>query len=381
MAIRFDERLKSIDRRTLTPLVRAALGRPSFEVIDWQYQQIQRGMGDFGAGVSGVARFAGQARDGATQVPWSLILKVLPPPLDGDDPYETTRELHAYRSGVLANLPGGVAAPRLFDAVEAPGEPACIWMEDVVDEAVQRWSFDEFGMAAYILGRFNGAYLAGKPIPSAPWVATDWLRRMLAQRAPVVARFNDTLSHPLISRMYPPDVADQTLCLWADRELFLSALEKLPRTFCHRDAFRRNLYFTHVPDRGLRLVAADWAYVGIGAVGEEIAALLCASLAFLDADIGYAHDLESVVIDSYLPALRDAGWQGDPQLVRLGYVAAAAMRYGLPIVPDVLLDERKYPWVEQVFGQPIEVVVDVWAAFQRYVLGLADEARSLIDAT
>ena len=51
------------------------------------------------------------------------------------------------------------------------------------------------------------------------------------------------------------------------------------------------------------------------------------------------------------------------------------------LVPDVLLDERRHPWVEQVFGQPIEVVVDVWAALQRYLLGLADEARSLIDTT
>src|SRR5438477_3409432 len=93
----FNARLRSIDRRTLTPLVRAALGRSNANVTDWSFQQIHRGIGDFGAGVSGVARFSGGASDGDDHLTWSLILKVLPAVSQGDDPYEKARELYAYR--------------------------------------------------------------------------------------------------------------------------------------------------------------------------------------------------------------------------------------------------------------------------------------------
>ncbi len=51
--------------------------------------------------------------------------------------------------------------------------------------------------------------------------------------------------HPLVRHMFP-DGVDGVLRLWDERAAFLNALDRLPRTFCHVDALRHNLF----PQRG-----------------------------------------------------------------------------------------------------------------------------------
>ena len=71
-------------------------------------------------------------------------------------------------------------------------------------------------------------------------------------------------------RVYPPDLIDSLLRMWAQRKQFLDALDRLPETLCHFDAFRRNLFARRTPDGLGRTVVIDWAFVGIGAVGQDI---------------------------------------------------------------------------------------------------------------
>src|SRR5579859_2438314 len=87
MVLTFDTRLKAIDKATLTPLVESALGSEPIDIMDWRYQPIHGGAGDLGSdmpGVGGIARFAGNACVQRNIVPWSLILKVLPPRAPGN---------------------------------------------------------------------------------------------------------------------------------------------------------------------------------------------------------------------------------------------------------------------------------------------------------
>jgi len=46
---------------------------------------------------------------------------------------------------------------------------------------------------------------------------------------------------PVLWHLYPPSVVDELRHLWDEREHFLTALDRLPQTFCHHDTFRRNL--------------------------------------------------------------------------------------------------------------------------------------------
>ncbi len=101
-----------------------------------------------------------------------------------------------------------------------------------------------------------------------------------------------------------------------------------------------------------------------------------------DPDPGLARGhVEETVVDGYVIGLQEAGWQGDPRLVRLGYAATAPLRYSLltaGILALTLLQEDGIAALEQRRGQPIERIVAQDAAFVTYLLDLADEARRLL---
>ncbi len=246
-----------------------------------------------------------------------------------------------------------------------------------------QWSLERYGLVARHLGHFNGTYLTKGSLPAWPWLSQDWLRTLIAPNASAIAQLGDVLDRPLVSRLYPADVAAGISRLWTDREIFLAALDRLPQTFCHRDAWNRNLFVRRDGEGREQTVAIDWAFVGLGAIGEEIVALAQTRNLFEPAE---AQVLDAMVFNSYLNGLREVGWDGDPQAVRFVYAASSALRYGLGFTAAWLeralnFDESKAVWVKQAYdGRSIEEVADLWAGLFRFLLNLADEARTLLDA-
>ncbi len=385
MADNSDTPLQSIDRAMLTPLVRRAMGSETVEVISWQPQRIYGGAG---AASEGIFRLSGTALDQDETLPWSLILKLIhlyPDSPGVSDPSSWIywkREVLAYQSGLLQDLPGGVAAPRCFDIVNQPNGDIWLWLEDARDDLGPQWPLEHYGVVARHLGQFNGAYLMGRPIPSRSWLSKGWLRQRVARAAPGLAQLRHSLEHPLVRRVFPPDVARGLFRLWDQREAFLKTLDGLPQTFCHIEAHRRNLFARRVDAGEYQTVLIDWAYVGTGAVGQEIAPLVEESLAFFDVEIEHVRELDGTVFHGYLQGMREAGWRGDPRTLRFGYAAASALHFarGLGLVVSILPDESRHAWVEQLLGRSMEQYVDRAAEYYRFLLGLADEARSLMDS-
>jgi aminoglycoside/choline kinase family phosphotransferase len=134
--------------------------------------------------------------------------------------------------------------------------------------------------------------------------------------------------HPLLRSAFPRPITNDVLRLWSQHETLLSTLDHLPRTFCHMDAYRPNLFLRRSAQDANQLVAIDWVFAGIGAIGEEIANLLAASLIWFEYDATEAKGLDEAIFAGYLGGLREAGWHGDAQLVRLGYTFACALRWG-----------------------------------------------------
>lgn len=367
--------LKIIDTTMLTPLVRRALRRDAAEIMDWQSNAL------YGGGLnSQIIRFSGNARDRDTTLPWSLILKIVCPHDDEDDPASLRywkREALAYQSGLLDKLPGKIRAPRCHEVIERPEREIWLWLEEIVDDAKGSWSLEQYGNVARDVGEFNGIFYENKPAFSYPWMIKNQLRVWLGDEAPILPP--DVLAHPLVNQLYPPDIYEWMQGVWSEHTNWLNILDRQPKTLSHLDVFRRNAFARRDPQGDLQTVLIDWAFVGGAIPGEEIAPLVAGSLNFLEFDSTKAHELDQIVFNMYIEGLRSAGWEGDPRIVRFAYEVGSILKFSIGVsgVAFMVADESQHPLLEQIFGHPPEELVEIWGGTIRFLTELADEAREL----
>jgi hypothetical protein len=397
--------LQAIDGSTLTPLIRKVLVNESSEVIDWEYrilQQVEEGRqsgrighiqnepykGPLAQAIDdvcrafdeservsgprrGVFRFTGHARLDTEVVPWSIILKI--------QRDRNQRELQAYQSGLLTDLPGNIEMPLCYQVDEKSEGDYWLWLEDVKEDTEVPWTITRFGLAARHLAHFNGAYLTGRTLPNEPWLNRKPTRNW-DSTAGIMAQLESVRDHPLIARAYSRDVAEGVRCLWKDRNKFLTALDELPRTLCHLDAQRSNLLSRKA--NGIdRTVAIDWGAVGIGVLGIEIAQLSVNFRSVRDVDLSQLQELSDIVYGEYLAGLQETGWKGDPLVLRLGYVASAALQNGLSDIWPLrgAVDPRRYNRMRLLWGErSVEENMDRRGELLRFILKLGDEARDLM---
>jgi hypothetical protein len=184
----------------------------------------------------------------------------------------------------------------------------------------------------------------------------------------------------LSDRPWPGDDAARALRLWAAYPAFRAALDRAPRTFCHHDAFRRNLVARRAAAGREETVAIDWESAGWGALGGDLAALLLTSAWFFALEAAEVRALDRAAFAAYAAGLRAAGWRGDPRLARLGYTATAALLGGLADVGLVEPDAASRRRVAAEVGRPYDAAVAHLVALRRFALDRADEARALLAA-
>jgi hypothetical protein len=378
--------IKEIDAAILTEPVRRALGSRAAAIRGWESHPISY----INTEVSnlGMYRFLGTARDGSADRPWSMILKAVDAPVNDTDPTYWNyhrREVLAYEEGLLTALPGGLAAPQCFGISKFSGGVCWLWLEDMRGAESGRWSLSEYAQVARHLGQFNGAYLVGQALPDFPWLSRHWVRGWLGYYETSGWEVLELLQnkqfweHPVLRYAFSDALTDKVLRLWSSHDRFLTSLDRLPQTFCHLDAYRPNLFLRRDPQGLTQTVAVDWAFTGIAAVGEEIANLLAASLIWFECDAAEVQSLDEVVFSGYLTGLREAGWQGNSQLARLGYITACALRWGIVGLWWLrsLGDPAKEAELETHWNHPLPELVAQWGKTVTYILDLTEEAYQL----
>jgi Phosphotransferase enzyme family len=378
------EQLPTVDRATLLPLTQAATNCPNLQIDMWQTTLVSQ------QGRRRIVRFAGTGQEQGAPRAWSLILKVIQAPEGRDDHDEDMsdwaywpRESLLYEIGIPQTLVGGLRAPRCFGVVHPAPNLRWIWLEDLHDRYGGTWPLERYALAASHLGAFNGAYLMGVGLPRAPWLSDNGLRSRSAHAIADLARLRDpTLwNHPLLRHGFPRPVYADLERLAGERERFLAVEARLPRTFCHLDAWHGNMAAV-LDDTGADVtVLFDWALAGYGAPGAEISNIVWTSLLEFKLDMQEAERLEAAVMHSYLQGLADAGWHADSRLVRCAYLISSVLLFGLvPEAVDHGLNTDQHMTRERQYGWPIDQLVRQAAEVTYLLLRRAEELRSLLDS-
>lgn len=373
-----------LDSASVLNVARAVVGRPAVELDEWRVEPL-RGMG-FGASIH---RVAGTVLGEGEVVPWSVIRKCVRD--TGGDASEIRywkREPLAYASGLLEQL-SAVDIPRCVQQ-DDDASGIVLWLEDV-QGAEGPWTIKRFETVARDLGRLGGVYAAGRPVPQERWLSRRWLAGWVEQAATAFEEFSTAVNDPLLARMYPPEVAATMVALWESRTRIYDALSAAPQVFGHLDAVPVNVIV-----RDGRTTLIDWAFVGHAALGEELAPLVAGCTSFGDTSPGELPGVDAAAFPAYVDGLRDAGWDGDVDMVRFGYCVAAALRfcvvptafYVRGINPDGSIsdgigirDPDQRAFLETSFGVPFEELLERSAAtFAFLAAGLGREALQLLAA-
>jgi hypothetical protein len=310
----------TIDLAYLTGLVQAFVNAQAAEIRLGTVNRVQGGF-EFG---SSIYRLRGTALVDEEKRPWSLIIKTIKPEADSADPdgYRYwRREIQAYQSGILYDLPGQITAPRLYAIDEKPDGSVWIWMEDIQDELEHPWSIQHYARIAQHLGASNGAYLAGRPLPNQDWITDNWLRKFVVHADPMIKFIHKNPAHRSVQFLLSGMSLLTNLALWDEHPRMLQLLDRLPQTFCHQDACGLNLFY-----RQGSVIAIDWGFAGIAPVGAELAALIGVAFSYTGFPSSQAKALDQACFKSYLAGLRQAGWKPDPQQVRVGFTLTMILR-------------------------------------------------------
>lgn len=367
--------LQATDSALLREIVRQDQCSPAFELLNWDVKRLsEKGL----INLEGLFLFSGQGRDERGISPCSVALKILTEPSEVQDPrnmFYWKRELLVAQSGLVASLPGRVVAPCYYGTSEHDGK-GWLWMEYVAATTPSTWTKDNYAFAAYELGRLNGAYLIGLPLPDYLWLSKGNAPTITDVFAP-----HHAWNNPFVQRFCSNRLRERVMRLWDDRERFLDTLNHLPQTFSHFDFNRRNLFIRTRNDGQEEIVPVDWAVCGYGPIGGDLYSIIGNSAVLLELEPGALPIVDTAAFDAYVTGLHESGWAGDPRLVRLGYTAYLGVYHGIA-VPGLIAyftGDDHLSMVRSWFGCSPEELASDLAATCEFALDRADEARGLMD--
>lgn len=370
-------RLNAIDIAILTDMVRQDQRNPSFEITEWSVRRLSdKGM----ANPDGLWLFSGQGHSGKIVCPWSLVLKILERPeqeKSQDHPRYWKREVLLAQSNLLEQLPGPVRSPRFYRTDEFP-DSAWLWMEHITDQQSGPWTLEQYAFAACQLGEWNGACLAEMPLFEKPWLARrhylSWLTLVDVEK---------DWQFPLNQTHVSAELRRRYEQLWAEREVFYEFMEALPQGFAHFDSQRRNLFICTDQTGSDHLVAVDWELCGLGPLGAELNGIVADNGIMGEWEPADLQPLDEAAFLSYIQGLHQAGWAGDIDLVRLGYVTWRAIYYGLifPAWTAWWCSDEHAPFALQMYGLNREELFWKLLPLLEFCLDGGDEARRLMEKT
>ena len=270
---------------------------------------------------------------------YSPVWDMIPEPFRADVmhelPWRTEAEIYASPLGEF--LPPGLRLPTVYAVDELGDERLVIWMEDVPTRT-DPWQRADYAAAARVLGRLAGRFPDHRT-PAGVSVPRRDFRRYAAGRLgeEVLPRLrsDEPWRHPALAHHVDPALRADLQSLAATLPMLLDRLDLLPRTLAHGDACPQNLLR---PRNGDELVAIDWQFVGVCALGTDAAQLLAGNAEAGELEASVLPDLLDLIIDNYAAGLQDEGSDVAFADIRFGVIANLVVRSAFTALPLERLD-------------------------------------------
>jgi hypothetical protein len=381
-----------LDPGTVEPAVRDLLGRPGATVAAFVARPVE--YPNVSPAARQLVKVTGTARDGDEILPWSLVLKAFRHPEDPDhlvdDPshYEYwRREPLFFESGLSADLAPGLSAVPCHGVHWRTDDEVWIWLEELTDDHPEGWPPERFVLAAHHLGEFGGAYAAGRALPSAPWLASTRSIQVQysivnpAVRAPVLEALESP--HRRARKAFGAQHGRQALRdAFLRQAAFLDTLDAAPRTLCHNDTMAANLFARQGAGGASETVAIDWALVGIGPLGGDLAQLVAGSACFFRAPVDDLDRLDRQTFEAYLEGVKEGGARVASSEVRLACLVTILCQWSAVVAFHLIqaVDPAEEAWVTEFWHRPPREVVAQFTPLLAFLGRRARETLELVDS-
>ena len=304
----------------------------------------------FGRDTSGPAVMVKIAQSPRHSPVWAQIPEVFHEEVLTELPWRSEADIYA--SPLRRLLPAGMRMPAVYAIDPLNEDRIVIWMEDV-QERPGAWGWDDYRTAASALGRLAGQLPQDRVPSEIPVKRRDFRQyffgRITHGTLPGL-RSEETWRHPLVH-----DAAD--LRLRGDLESLVGAvpalldrLDDLPRTLVHGDACPQNL-LRPVAEPDV-VVAIDWTFAGIAALGLDAAQLVAGRAESGELDPAELGAVLDQVLGAYVEAFTEAaGAPVDPDVVRFGVIANLVIRSAFTALPIEMLGDAPTDQLRQLFAR------------------------------
>jgi hypothetical protein len=267
----------------------------------------------------------------------SAVRKVLRKPVDSTGPWAAStdprhwnywrRELEVYQDDELRKqlADAGLVLPDAEVNEDADG--AVLELEDIDGTPGTEFSLAEHAALARACGRWQA-----QPPSERAWTSTGFLRDYSTSREVPWHLVDEDAAwaQTLIADQWPAGLREAWRQLLANRDQLLDLVALLPRARCHLDFWVSNVIQRPTGE----LALFDWAFTGDGALGEDLGNHIPDAVFDLFWPAERLPELAETCIANYLDGLREAGWHGDPDQVRLA-VMASGVKYAW-LLPGLL---------------------------------------------
>lgn len=372
LAMTSREKFETVARAVLDEPAAYLDGNPAFEEITTSHND-QRTIG--------IVRVSGSAKtNGGTKV-WSSVVKIIDPNVDEGNAARWVSieiEQQVYEQNLFGSDDDLFRPAKSYLVETKADDIRVLWLEDLSGAIQPPWDFGSYQHAANHLGSFNGRH--ANSLNQLPFAVNNdlyikrWGNMDFESRAVEL----EEQKHSKVVREAYQDTPIQSAAEFASltNQIFDRA-RSVSHGLAFGDSHARNMF----PSES-QTVGIDWAALGNDPVGVDIGVLIGSGMTFGVEEAQMVAEAERDIYDSYVSGLRNTGWDGDMDHLRIGFFGQfagymATISAVVSNMSDYEGDRRE--WVENRFGVPLDEIPRQLAPAIALLPKYVEELKALLD--